>query len=871
VSQDKAQKLLQGGIKAARSGDKELARRAFSQVIKLQPENEAAWLGMATVAPNTKEKLVALRRLLQINPQNENALEALRRLGVPPERLLDTQTTETASDDTESPGDIADDISEEPEPAASSPFLADIEDEAESDEPLSWDDIGEPPLPGDDDDAMSWDDIGEPPLPGDDDDEAALWSDEPAAPVSGSLKSLRQRDDETEQTEPDVAPETGDTDDIEEEDDDEAPVYKTPQEAFAALPPPPQGRNGTPLPDEDALPQITRAAEELTQAYLDRVLSEYQMVNWERKNRGLAGAREHFYFLAQAGTTAVLAILLVGGGLTALILNSPEAQRVLFAPTWTPSPTPTVTPTATPGVTNTPSPTPDPTLTPSPTLQPSVTPYPTDPNLPPEPTNLYRPVGIGADLSAQVEAGVEALIRGDEDDAFQAFQDDIAASGESQTFWPYYYLVQLYLQQNQPEDAQDAIDEGEETLPQTEAEDYQPLVNVAQARVNLYRADEALEAGDDSDAETLLEEADDLLTAVIQQPNGLDRRFVEAYQLLAERHILGDDPESALQVIQEAINSGVTGGIYTDTRLRMTRARIYVQQEEYARALQELHDVLLINPFLEPALLLQAETALAANQPGLGVLFSEQYLLYYPGSVRGYQLLGEARRAENKIDLALNAFSRGLQGDPDDPAYLELLISRGNIYLAQQRYEDALADFTDALEQSDENPLVRVNRMEAAYFAGEYDIALEDADLLQESDNPNIPDGDVLLILGRIAVDEEENFSEAIRLIDRALTIEGLDEEQQPVAREYLARAYFEQNEFANALNAVDEALAEAETGSRHFLRGRILEEQGDLRAARDEYEFVLTWSRVYPYEFRDEALERYNDINRRLGDRRST
>jgi hypothetical protein len=32
----------------------------------------------------------------------------------------------------------------------------------------------------------------------------------------------------------------------------------------------------------------------------------------------------------------------------------------------------------------------------------------------------------------------------------------------------------------------------------------------------------------------------------------------------------------------------------------------------------------------------------------------------------------------------------------------------------------------------------------------------------------------------------------------------------------------------------------------------------------------VLTWSRVYPYAFREDALERYNDINRRLGDRRS-
>lgn len=856
VSQEKAQKLLQGGIKAARNGDKDLARRAFSQVIKLEPDNEAAWLGMATVAPTNKEKLVALRRLLQINPQNQNALEALKRLGITPERLLGTQ----AADDTPSANSAA---ATEADSDTSSPFSDEMIEEADDwddigEPPLpgddDWDDIGEPPLPGDDD----WDDIGEPPLPGDDDRDAPA-----AAPALSSLRSLRQ----PPQTEPD----TPASDEIETETEtDDTPPRKTPEEAFAELPPPPRGRNGTPLPDPDALPQITQAADELTQAYLERALSEYQSMTWERKTRGLAGAREHFYFLLQTGSAVVLVILLVGGGLTSLLLNSPEARRVLFAPTWTPSPTPTVTPTATPGVTNTPSPTPDPTLTPSPTLQPSVTPYTTDPNFPPRPTEIYRPVGIGTNLSSQVENAARLLTQGEEDDAFEALQADIAASGDSQTFWPYYYLVELYLQQNQPDDAQEAIETGSEALPETEAEDYQALVNVAQARVNLYRAEAALDAGDDNEADSLLDEAETLLTAVIQQPGGLDRQFVQAYQLLAERHVLADDFDAALEVIQGALNSGVTGQIYTDTRLRLTRAQIFFEQENYDRTLQELHDILYINPFLEPALQFQIEVALADNQPGLAVLFSEQYLLYYPGSVRGYQLLGAARQAEGKIDLALNAFSRAVQGDPDDPAYIGSLISRGEIYLMQQRYTDALAAFTEALEESDNNPLVRVNRMEAAYFAGEFDTAREDIERLLDNDNPNIPDGDVLLIQGRILVDEGDDYTEAVRLLDRALTIEGLSDELEPVAREYLARAYFEQNEFNSALNAIDQALSDAETGSRHFLRGRILEEQGDLQAARDEYEFVLTWSRVYPYAFRDEALERYNDLNRRLGDRRS-
>jgi hypothetical protein len=48
---------------------------------------------MATVSDDAKDKLKILKRILEINPDNAQAKEALRRLGVEPERLMGGATT----------------------------------------------------------------------------------------------------------------------------------------------------------------------------------------------------------------------------------------------------------------------------------------------------------------------------------------------------------------------------------------------------------------------------------------------------------------------------------------------------------------------------------------------------------------------------------------------------------------------------------------------------------------------------------------------------------------------------------------------------------------------------------------------------------
>lgn len=78
----KLQEKLRQGIEAARRGDRIAARRLLQGVISEERNNEIAWMWMASVVDTDAERRSCLEKALQINPNNERAREALRRLGV---------------------------------------------------------------------------------------------------------------------------------------------------------------------------------------------------------------------------------------------------------------------------------------------------------------------------------------------------------------------------------------------------------------------------------------------------------------------------------------------------------------------------------------------------------------------------------------------------------------------------------------------------------------------------------------------------------------------------------------------------------------------------------------------------------------------
>ncbi|MBP8973715.1 MAG: hypothetical protein KBH93_07540 [Anaerolineae bacterium] len=86
MGQESLNQLLHQGIAAARSGQRDAARSILQNVVRTDPRNEIGWMWLSSVASDDSERLFCLKKLLEVNPQNEFALKGLRALGAEPGR-----------------------------------------------------------------------------------------------------------------------------------------------------------------------------------------------------------------------------------------------------------------------------------------------------------------------------------------------------------------------------------------------------------------------------------------------------------------------------------------------------------------------------------------------------------------------------------------------------------------------------------------------------------------------------------------------------------------------------------------------------------------------------------------------------------------
>ncbi len=68
-------RMLQAGVKAAQNGNRAEARVLLLQITEAAPDNENAWLWLASISDYPEELLIFLNNVLNINPNNARALE----------------------------------------------------------------------------------------------------------------------------------------------------------------------------------------------------------------------------------------------------------------------------------------------------------------------------------------------------------------------------------------------------------------------------------------------------------------------------------------------------------------------------------------------------------------------------------------------------------------------------------------------------------------------------------------------------------------------------------------------------------------------------------------------------------------------------
>lgn len=727
MSSEQAKELRRQGIAAAKAGQKDQARQLLQQSLRIDPNSEAGWLWLTSVARDQRERLFCLNKLLDINPNNDMALQSLQQLGLTREQLRQSQ--QTGGQPTQS-------ASLAPAPTRAAPAA------------------------------------------------------QPAAP---------------------------------------APAPQAP---------------GVPVADPQRIAQAQAEAEQIIREY-EATPKTYPGVTWVRKTKRRAGERDAMVLRLYigAGVAAALIGLFIVGAL--VVLNNPELRGIVFAPTWTISPTPlppSNTPTPTAGVTPTPSQTPELTYTPSPTVPPEL-PNGAQAALPP--TLIYPAV-----QEKGIRDSIALLDGGQFDVAIPTLSVEITRVASSFDANPYYYLALAYVQKGDLEAASEVLNEAEARLPERSNDNFRPMVDAAFAYVDLKLAERALDDNDRTEANAQLANVQDRAEEAIKG----DPRLELPYIALAQRYTIDRDYDLAVSVLDQGL---VVPDLASNVNLIVQKGEVYFQQQEYDLAAYQAFLALYINPAVEQAHILQIRTALAQGNPGLAVLNAQAYLFYYPGSVQGYVMLGQARVAEGNYDLALEAYNQALAGGDN----ADILIARAALYNRQRRYEQARVDLTTAFTIT-KDPAVQAQRMLAAYNAGNDATAESDAEELLGTGV--IPDSEIQLIQARILIDEakpenKNDFTDALNILTNIGN--NLPDDLQPVANEYRARAQYNLEQYADALRLVNQALTAGETGSRYYLRGLILEAQGETEDALKDYDWVLTLSSVYPYPFLPDVRDRFEAL----------
>ncbi len=79
-NQPNREELLQMAIRSAKAGNKEGARVMFRQVLSEDKRNERAMIWMAQIATTKAERKQWLERVISINPDNDQARQALKKI-----------------------------------------------------------------------------------------------------------------------------------------------------------------------------------------------------------------------------------------------------------------------------------------------------------------------------------------------------------------------------------------------------------------------------------------------------------------------------------------------------------------------------------------------------------------------------------------------------------------------------------------------------------------------------------------------------------------------------------------------------------------------------------------------------------------------
>lgn len=636
----------------------------------------------------------------------------------------------------------------------------------------------------------------------------------------------------------------------------------------------------------DRLGNILPAVEGYIRAYTP-IPTSLESVEWSAKKGSRYGEAAALrrqasrYGMAAVGLVVVLGIL----GFIALTVLGGEDGVIIANATPTNTFTPTFTPTTTPGVTNTPSPEPN---------QPEATFAPPSGlargsiyGNPPTPIYPAPPSGLGNDF---IRAINEYAI-GNYEAAFPVFEARREETNRVQCDPNTYYYQILGLAElggrSNLRDAKALYEEG------FAAGD--PCANSAM----LYTAAcvvDYLQYLENSDI-TVKVTAESWCDAALAGNADLQPPLTLAYATRARLYALDGNYTSARSTLREGLEIRPA-----DVNLMLVGARIELQSGDLPAALGYINQALYVEPISESALRLRVDAfldiAAQTGDPqrqlqlyGTAVLWTQEYLLYYPGKPEGYLLLAQARLGEGNINLALDAYDRVIDAraslpELEQPQVQEAYRQRVRLLTSLGRYEEALDDIGALLQLNPDDVTLIEQQGDLAYRLGRYNLAKESLDIVLAAnaqavatateEAPVAPRLDLelrrLQIITELCEFSDElqcDYGTAIAILTDNF-VNQLDEAGALQALAYRAKATYHltladsalsnnerQRAYTRALADIDVVLTLQETGLNQYYRGLILEQLEDTAGAVLSYTWVNYWAQFYEYPFAEDAQTR--------------
>jgi len=119
------EKRLNKAIEVIRAGDKKLGWQLLSEILQEDPSNETALMWLSVCTNDVKLKKGILKKVLSINPNNQNAQKALAVLVIPPPQSMEVNNPHIRNTQSDTPDGIKKSIPARPQLA---PVLSPIEE-----------------------------------------------------------------------------------------------------------------------------------------------------------------------------------------------------------------------------------------------------------------------------------------------------------------------------------------------------------------------------------------------------------------------------------------------------------------------------------------------------------------------------------------------------------------------------------------------------------------------------------------------------------------------------------------------------------------------------------------------------------------------